>query len=71
MDFPGGTSGKELACQYRGHKRHGSYSWVGKILWRKAEQPTPVFLHGESHGQRNLVDYKPWSCKKLDMTEVT
>ena len=31
----------------------------------------PVFLPGESHGQRRLVDYSPWGCKELDMTEVT
>ena len=29
--------------------------WVGKILWRRARQPTPVFLPGESHGQRSLA----------------
>ena len=29
--------------------------WVGKIPWRTAWQPTPVFLPGESHGQRSLV----------------
>jgi len=29
--------------------------WVEKILWRRALQPTPVFLPGESHGQRGLV----------------
>ena len=26
--------------------------WVGKIPWRRKWQPTPVFLPGESHGQR-------------------
>ena len=26
---------------------------------------------GESHGQRSLVDYRPWGCKESDMTEVT
>ena len=26
-------------------------------------QPTPVLLPGESHGQRSLVSYSPWSCK--------
>ena len=31
--------------------------------------PTPVFLPGESYGQRNLVVYSPWSHKELDMTE--
>ena len=33
------------------------------------EQPTPVFLPGESHGQRSLMGYSPWGCKELDMTE--
>ena len=43
--------------------------WVGKISWRTAGQPTPVFLPGESHGQRSLAGYSPWDCKELDMTE--
>ena len=34
-------------------------------------QPTPVFLPGESYGQRSLVDYIPWGCKDSDMTEAT
>ena len=34
-------------------------------------KPTPVFLPGESHGQRNLVDYSPQDRKELDTTEVT
>ena len=55
--FPGGASGKEPACQC---KRHRFYPWVGKIPWRKERQPTPVFLPGESHGQRSLVGYSPW-----------
>ena len=33
-------------------------------------QPTPVFLHGESHGQRNLAGYSPWGRKESDMTET-
>jgi len=33
--------------------------WVAKIPWRKAWQPSPVFLPGEFHGQRCLVDYNP------------
>ena len=39
------------------------------IPWRRAWQATPVFLPGESHRQRNLVDYSPWGHKQLDMTE--
>ena len=33
--------------------------WSGKILWRSTGQPTPVFLPGESHGQRSLEGYNP------------
>ena len=43
--------------------------WVGNIPWMKAWQPTPVFLLGESRGQRSLVSYIPWGHKELDMTE--
>ena len=31
----------------------------------------PVFLPGESHGQKSLVGYSPWGHKELDTTEVT
>ena len=33
--------------------------------------PTPVFLPGESHGQRSLLGYRPRGCKELDTTEVS
>ena len=48
-----------------------SIPWVRKIPWRRAWQPTPVFLPGESHGQRGLVGYSPWGCTESDMTEAT
>ena len=70
MGFPDGTSGKESTCQCRGHKRHGFDPWVGKIPWRRAWQPTPVFLPGESHGQKSMEGYSPWGHKELDMTEL-
>ena len=57
--FPGGASGKQLACQCRRHKRCGFNPWVGKIPWRKAWQPTAVFLPGESHGKRSLAGSGP------------
>ena len=44
-------------------------SWVGKISWRRAWQPTPVLLPGESHGQRSLVGYSLWGCRELDTNE--
>ena len=36
---------------------------------REGNQPTPIFLPGESHGQRSLKGYSPWGHKQLDMTE--
>ena len=41
-----------------GDMSHGFDSWVRKIPWRRAQQPTLVFLPGVFHGQRNLVGYK-------------
>ena len=45
--------------------------WVGKISWSRAWQRTPVFLPGESHGQRSLVDSCSLGPKESDMTEAT
>ena len=45
LGFPGGSVSKESALQCR---RPGFDPWVGKIPWRRAWQPTPVFLPGES-----------------------
>ena len=66
--FPRGHSGKESACQCRRCRRHRFNPWVGKIPWRKKWQSTPVFLPGESHGQRILAGYSPWGHKESDMT---
>ena len=71
MGFPGGTSGKEPACQSNRPERHGFNPWVRKIPWRRAGQPILVFFPGESHGQRSLAGYSPWGRKELDMTEAT
>ena len=38
--------------------------------WRRAWPPIPVFLPGESHGQRSQVGYSPWGHKELDTTEA-
>ena len=47
--FPSGTSGKELACQCKRHKRYKFNPWVRKIHWSRKWQPTPIFLSKESH----------------------
>ena len=52
-------------------RSHEFYLRVGKIPWRRKWQLTPVFLPGESHGQRSLAGYSPQGHTELDMTEVT
>ena len=43
----------------------GFNPWVGKIPWRRAWPPTPVFLSGEFHEKRSLVDYSHGVSKSL------
>jgi len=45
--------------------------WVRKIPWRRAWQPTPVFLPGEACGLRSLAGCSPWGRKESDTTEAT
>ena len=62
MGVCGGTSGKEHASQCSRHE-----TWVRFLgqedLWRRKWQPTPVFMPGESLGQRSLAVYGPQNCK--------
>ena len=69
--FPGGASGKEPACQCSRHKRCRFDPWVGKVPYRRTWPPTPVFLPGESYGQRSLEGYSPGGHKEVDMAEGT
>ena len=64
--FPGGSEGKESAWNAGDP---GSIPQIGKIFWRRAWQPTPVFLPGKFHGQRSLMGYSPQDRKESDMTE--
>ena len=43
---------------------------IEKTPWRRAWKPTPVFLPGESLGQRSLVGYSSWGCKESDTTKA-
>ena len=60
--FPGGTSGKEPAGQFR---RCRFDPWLRNIPWRRKWQPTSVFLPEESHGQRNLMGYKSMRLQRV------
>ena len=66
ISFPGGSDGKSICLQWG---RPGFDPWVGKILWRRKWQPTPVLLPGKFQGWRNLIGYNPWGHKESDMTE--
>ena len=59
--LPWWLSDKESACQCKRRRRCG----VRKIPWSRKWQPTPVFLSGESHAQRNLVGHSPWGRKRV------
>ena len=41
------------------------------LCWRRKWQPTPIFLPGESQGQRSLVGCRLWGHTESDMTEAT
>ena len=69
IGLPRRLSGKDSTCQCRRCRRRGFDPWVGKIAWKREWQPTPVFLSGESHGQRSLVDYRPWVRKEQDTAQ--
>ena len=65
MGFPSGSAVKIfLQC-----RRQGFDPQVRKIPWRRKWKPTPVFLPGESHGQRSLVCYSPLGHKQSNTTE--
>ena len=61
---PRWLSGTESACQCR---RCSFNLWVREIAWGRKQnlQPTPAFLSGKSHGQRNVVGYSPWGLKEF------
>ena len=50
-------------------RRPRSDPWVRKIPWRREWLSTPMFLPGESHGQRSLAGHSPWGRRKSDTTE--
>jgi len=63
--LPWCLSGKEFACNAGDAS---SIPWVRKIPWRRKWQPTPVFLNGETYGQRTLVRYSHGVSKELGVT---
>ena len=69
--FPGGSVVKNVPANAADTGGAGLIPGPGRSPGEGKWQPTPVFLPGESHGQRSLVGYGPWDCKTVDMTEHT
>ena len=65
VGFPGGSDGKESSCNA---EDTGSIPGSGRFPG-EGRQPIPVFLPGESHGQRSLVGRSSRGHKESDVTE--
>ena len=68
LGFPGSSVVKKLPANTGDI---GSIPGSGRFPWIRKWQPTPVFLPGKSHGQRNLAGYSPWGCKRVGHDLVT
>ena len=66
LGFPCGSAVEESACNVGDL---GSIPGLGRSPGEGKRLPTPVFLSGESHGQRSLVGNSSWGCKESDTTE--
>ena len=69
--FPGVLVVKNLPANAGDVRGVGSIPGSGRPPWRRTWQATPVFLPGESHGQRSLAGYGPQDHTVSDTTEVT
>ena len=56
---PAANAGDIKRCEFN--------PWVRKIPWRRAKKLTPVFLPGESHGQRSLAGHSPQGHKQTQL----
>ena len=66
LKFPGGSVVKHPPITGEDAGNAGLTPHPGREdPWRRAWQPIPIFLPGESHGQRSLVGYSPWSPKRV------
>jgi len=70
MDFPSGSVVR-LQLQCRSSRRCRLDPWVKKTPWRRARQPTPVFLPGESLRTEEPGGLPSVGHNESDTTEVT
>ena len=69
LQFPSGSAVENPACNTEDIRDVSSIPGLGRS--QEGVSTTPVFLLKESHGQRCLEGYSPYSCKESDMTEAT
>ena len=67
MGFPGDSNSKESTC----NAGDGFDPWVGKILWRRAWQPTPGFLFGETPWTEEAVGLQSVGSQRVGHNWVT
>ena len=60
-----------ISCNTGVARDVGLIPGLGRFPWRRKWQPTPGFLPGKAHGQRSLVGYGPWCCKRIGHDLVT
>ena len=66
--LPRWLSGKRICLPMQGMREMQVPSLGGKLSWRMTWHPTPVFLPGESHGQRSLAGCSPQGRRESDTT---
>ena len=71
MGFASGSVVKNLPAKAGNTGDASSVLRSGRSSGERDGYPTPVFLPGESHGQRSLEGYGPWGRKEIDVTEKT
>ena len=62
LDLPRWLSGKEPTCNAGDV---GSIPELRRLPWRRKWWPNPVFLPGKLYGERSLVGYISWGCKRV------
>ena len=63
--------GIQISWEDATRRQHTFFQISILLSWRRKWQPIPVFLPGESHGQRSLVGCRPWGRTESNMTEAT
>ena len=71
-NIPGGSNGKKKKKKKCLQCRRSRFNpWTREVPWRREWLPTPVFLLGESYGQKSLAGYNPWGLQRVRQDRTT